>query len=265
MTGWLVYSPEGVQRNQRFIDDFLINAKKLNIDLRLILEEDAYASPFPDFAIIRTMNFDLSVSLEKNGVAVFNPSQTSYICNDKWRTYLFASSLGLPIPRTSYELSPETVTNSDYPYVLKACDGHGGTQVYLITDSDSETTARFQLSQIPSVRQEFVSNPGKDLRVYVMGGRIISCMLRESDISFKSNFSLGGKAREIFPSKDVIEIVECISGYLNNSFIGIDFIFHNGKPLLNEIEDVVGCRMLYSKTDIDITFEYLKYIISKIN
>ena len=43
-------------------------------------------------------------------------------------------------------------------------------------------------------------------------------------------------------------------------YAGIDLIYDNGKPVLNEIEDVVGSRMLYNHTDIDTAKLYIKYI-----
>jgi len=46
--------------------------------------------------------------------------------------------------------------------------------------------------------------------------------------------------------------------------VGIDFILDdNGNLVFNEIEDVVGARMLYQCSDIDIVKEYLSYISKK--
>ena len=44
-------------------------------------------------------------------------------------------------------------------------------------------------------------------------------------------------------------------------YAGIDFMFSGGKPVFNEIEDVVGARMLYSLTDIDIADRHAAYIL----
>lgn len=46
---------------------------------------------------------------------------------------------------------------------------------------------------------------------------------------------------------------------------GIDFTFHNGKAVFNEIEDAVGARMLYSVCDIDIAKLFVDYIIGEIS
>ena len=46
---------------------------------------------------------------------------------------------------------------------------------------------------------------------------------------------------------------------LEIDFAGIDFIYDEGRPILNEIEDIVGCRMLY-KFNINAAEKYVNYI-----
>ena len=41
---------------------------------------------------------------------------------------------------------------------------------------------------------------------------------------------------------------------------GFDFILDNGRWVLNEVEDVVGARMLYSLCDHDIGKSFIEYI-----
>ena len=48
-------------------------------------------------------------------------------------------------------------------------------------------------------------------------------------------------------------------------FAGIDLIFHEGRPVLNEIEDVVGSRMLYAHTDLDIQELFLDHAERELN
>ena len=47
----------------------------------------------------------------------------------------------------------------------------------------------------------------------------------------------------------------------NFGFVGIDFIINDGHYILNEIEDLVGCRMLYLKWDKDIADLLFKEIL----
>ena len=48
------------------------------------------------------------------------------------------------------------------------------------------------------------------------------------------------------------------------AYAGIDFVFDSGEMKLNEIEDVVGARMLYKTCDIAAHELYVDYILNKI-
>ena len=109
--------------------------------------------------------------------------------------------------------------------------------------------------------QEFASEPGKDVRVYVVGNRIVKAMLRTNENDFKSNYSLGGKVAEYELNPEEEALVNKVIGGLNIGLAGIDFVFHQGMLYFNEIEDVVGARMLYANTDIDIVAEYVSYLV----
>ncbi|NLG58257.1 MAG: hypothetical protein GX540_07585, partial [Clostridiales bacterium] len=48
---------------------------------------------------------------------------------------------------------------------------------------------------------------------------------------------------------------------LDAGLIGVDFLFHQGRLLFNEIEDAVGTRMLYALGEGDIVRDYLAHIL----
>ncbi len=39
---------------------------------------------------------------------------------------------------------------------------------------------------------------------------------------------------------------------------GVDLLYDQGRPVIGEVEDVVGSRMLYQTSDIDIVSLYLQ-------
>ena len=47
---------------------------------------------------------------------------------------------------------------------------------------------------------------------------------------------------------------------LSIGMAGIDFIFHQGQMVFNELEDMVGARGLYSLTDHDIVDDYVGFV-----
>lgn len=257
---WLVYDKFEAERNRRYINFYFEKCREKGVELSLQIVEDGIDfSHLPDAAIVRTMNFPLSEKLESLGVKVHNSSFISRIANDKWNTYTYLSQKGIPLPETF--LVTDTFTPPYYPIVLKPAGGKGGKNVEIIENAEQYLDYRARVPQ-KTVAQRLVSDKGKDLRVYIVGNKIIKAMLRNSDTDFRSNFCLGGNAcvYELSPSERlaVQQVIDCF----DISYAGLDFIFDKGKIIFNEMEDVVGARMLYTHTDIDIVDIYINFIIS---
>jgi len=56
MTGWLVYSREGAERNQTFIDFWFQAAKESGVHLEPRYVDEPIPDNKPDFAVVRDMN-----------------------------------------------------------------------------------------------------------------------------------------------------------------------------------------------------------------
>lgn len=239
MSGILIYSKEEAKRNE-FVVEKLVNS------LGVALVDESYSGD-ADFVINRTNNYKIARAFEEKGIRVFNPSYLSYIANDKKRCYEFMQKNGVEIMPIDYK---------GVPVVKKKIDGHGGTEVFML-----EAPEPFENGY---VYQKPCDTPGKDVRVWVIGGEIICAVLRESKTDFRSNYSLGGTAKIYTLSEKEKHQVKEIASLVKSDYIGIDFIFNDGTLVFNEIEDTVGARMVYDKTDIDIIGLYCRYIKNSI-
>jgi len=239
MSGILIYSASEAQRNAFAIEKF-----RENLDTALVTEENLNFSADTDFVINRTNNSSIAESFEKRGIRVFNPSSLTALANNKQRCYEFMSKNGIEIMPVNYKKTP---------VVIKPSDGKGGKDVRLIKSGEIPIKKGY-------VYQKPASDLGKDLRVWLIGGRIAAAALRESKTDFRSNFCLGGNAYLYTLSEEERALVMKIAGLVKYDYIGIDFVFNNGRIVFNEIEDAVGARMVYSLTEIDIIKEYCNYI-----
>ncbi len=257
---WLVYDKFEADRNRRYIDFYFEKCKEKCVDLTLVIVEDGLDfSNLPQVAIVRTMNPELSEKLESMGVKVFNSSFISRIANDKWNTYLYLKEKGINLPET-YLVTEEFVPPF-YPVVLKPACGKGGRDVEIAENYEAYAAYRERVKE-KIIAQRVVSDKGKDLRIYVVGNKIVKAMLRQSETDFRSNFCLGGSASEYELSAWEKEEINRVIACFDIGYAGLDFIFDNGSIIFNEMEDVVGARMLYTYTDIDIVDIYLNFIIS---
>ena len=49
------------------------------------------------------------------------------------------------------------------------------------------------------------------------------------------------------------------------AFVGVDFLLEkNGCMVFNELEEMVGCRMLYACSDHDIVSDYIGWLAKKL-
>ena len=243
MSGILIYSKEEAKRNS-----FSIEKYKENLDIMLMLQENINFSCSADFVINRTNSFEIAEHFEKKGIRVFNPSSLTRLANNKQKCYEFMQNNSIEILPIHYRIPP---------LVMKPVDGKGGKNVTLITDGNIPQREGY-------VYQKAASELGKDLRVWLIGGRIIASVLRESKSDFRANFCLGGTASIYNLSAEETALIRKISSLFNYDYIGMDFVFDKGKMVFNEIEDSVGARMIYSKTNIDIIKEYCEYIKNSI-
>ncbi|WP_040214233.1 ATP-grasp domain-containing protein [Clostridium polynesiense] len=281
--GWLLYNKEDLNRNREFVNWFLEEAKELKINLKLIVKEDlsfgvkdnmlslTYKDESinpPVFAVVRNIDSLLSTQLELMGTKVFNNSSISFICNNKARTHQYLAGMGIPMMDTYFFKKRELINSGFtefYPAVVKAAGGRGGSEVFKVFDEKELIGVLNKINDENVVVQRLCSNPGKDLRVFVVGNKIIAAILRYSDKSFKANFSLGGKARLYELNEKEKELIHKIINKFNTGFAGIDFIFDKDNNLIfNEIEDVVGSRTLSANSDINIVRIYLEFIKDEI-
>ena len=273
MNWWILYEREDYKKNKSYVDLYFKECEKYGISLTLVLKEElglVIKNPEtefyikekkckkPDLVINRSRDYFLAKHLEMAGIEVFNDSFITLIGNDKALAYSYAVEKGIPVLTSFYG----NIEPKEYPYVLKSLNGHGGGEVYLIQNSDKKKEVE-KLQNKPFLRQEFAKEPGKDVRVYVVGNRIIKAMLRTNENDFKSNYSLGGKVAEYNLNNEEESLVNKVMEGLNIGLAGIDFVFHEGKLYFNEIEDVVGARMLYANTDVDIVAEYVSYLVNR--
>ena len=236
----LVYSKEEAKRNS-----FAVN--KICEKTGAVLVTPKYDGEAL-YVINRTNDYRVAERFEKRGTRVFNPSAFSRLANDKQLCYDFMEQNKIEIMPTRYK---------GVPFVKKPKNGHGGQGVMMCESIDDYDES--------FVCQKPASDLGKDLRVWVLGDEIVASILRVSESDFRSNFCLGGTAIPYYLSEAETKEVKKIISLVKGDYYGIDFVFDGGKIVFNELEDAVGARMVYEKTDIDIISLFCDYVLNQIS
>ncbi|WP_050632155.1 ATP-grasp domain-containing protein [Bacillus andreraoultii] len=280
INGLLVYHREDYEKNQWFAHEIMDCGRDHHLHIELVLtdelvlgmDEELFVTvknkrmKRPSFVINRSRDSLIATHFERMGSRVFNSSFVTEICNHKGRTHQFVNANGIKSVKTWFvnrNYTPLEQLNHAFPLVLKAVNGHGGNEVFLLQNRDALTE---KIENFPSdeyILQEVCGNPGTDIRVFVLGNQILAAVKRYSETSFKSNFSLGGQVEPYSLTEDEKQLVGKIIRFTRFDFVGIDFLLDkDGHFLFNEIEDVVGTRTLYQCYEMDVVHNFVSYIKS---
>ena len=165
--------------------------------------------PLPDFVIPRTGSgttyFIKAIirHLERLGVILINGSDSIDNVKDKLYTQQVLGQSSLPVPKTLLVKHPIDVdfveTNIGYPAIIKTLSGSFGAGVFLC-ENRKQLQQLLKMAEItkPSyniIVQEFIKESwGKDLRVFILNGKVIGCMMRQAtDDDFRANITRGGE------------------------------------------------------------------------
>ena len=271
----LIYAEEDIKKNEWFIGRLIESAAKKGtvldtvtvsgaFDLFSCMDKEQEASR-PLFVINRSRDRKISELFESAGVRSFNNSETIGIGNDKYAEYELFKELGIGAMETfraDFFLSApsECIERLGEIFVLKSLAGHGGNEVFKVRGMEEVREIIAPSDPSGWLVQRLCDSPGKDVRIYMMGKKIVASVLRTSDTDFRSNFSLGGKVTLFEPDERMKETCVKISSRLGSDYIGIDFIKDKGRWVINEIEDAAGARMLYQLGITDIAECFMGYI-----
>ncbi len=231
----------------------------------------------PDFVLFWDKDILLAREFEDAGIPVFNSSRAIEICDDKRRMHLALGNL--PSPETF--IAPMTFPNigfSDlsffaaieealsYPMVIKEAFGSFGAQVYLAHNREAALDIIKRHESVPLIFQKFVSeSAGRDIRINVVGHKVVSAMERRSSGGdFRSNVTLGGETLPYTPTEAETKLAEEASRRLGLDFGGIDILFGKDGPLLCEVNSNTHFKSTYDCTGINLADLIAEHIAEKV-
>lgn len=295
MTGWIIYNGTlNIPKINKLVDSLIIEGEKLDIELKKVKNTEIIPTynnegkadllylkdlESPKFIIFWDKDVLLARHLEKMGFKVFNSSKAIEYCDHKGLMHLELSNSNIQMPRTI--LSPmifDYLLNSE-GYLVKCFDelgkdviikeskGSFGMQVYSIKNKEDFIKKVMDLNKrnIDFIMQENIkSSYGKDIRVNIIGDKVIGAMLRESDKDFRANISQGGKGKLINLTIEQEELALKAHKVLGLDFSGVDLLFgENNKPILCEVNSNLNFLSFEELWRKSFGAEILKYILEE--
>ena len=296
-TMWMFY-PETTPRRNSAFEWFRNKAYEHHILLHIFFFQESYQDfitklsnndefydeefpeELPDYVLIRGYNKKLSHFFEERGIKVFNKSKAMFLSRDKYETQLVLENINIPMPRiyrADLTISYENISNyfENSVFIAKARCGSKGEEVYLIKNEkdfhDLSLAKRQEVGRTGLIfpdhflfQQYIESSVGRDIRVWVIGGKAVAAVKRYNDKSFKSNLAQGGKAEKFDLSTTIgleaARMAEKATIALDLDFAGVDLLFTDTSFLVCEVNGNAGFRTAYMTGAGDIPDSLMDFV-----
>tara|TARA_Y100000310_G_scaffold92767_1_gene90386 strand:- start:1357 stop:2268 length:912 start_codon:yes stop_codon:yes gene_type:complete len=294
VNGWILYKNDVSEswETQKLIEEFEKQEIKIRVvdpqDVDIFVDKDdrksilvaGKARTLPDFVIPRTGSgttyFIKAIirHLERLGVVLINSSTAIDTVKDKLYTQQILGESKLPVPKTLLVRHPIKIEfvekNINFPVIIKTLSGSFGAGVFL-AENKKQLEQLLKMAEITKksyniIVQEFIKDSwGKDIRVFVLNGKVIGCMMRQStDGDFRANISRGGEG---IPYQ-ITEEIEWLGGesarLLDLDIAGVDLLFDNGGYRICEVNSSPGFEGMDKYTNTNIAEQIVNYVKHKI-
>ena len=206
------------------------------------------------------------------GIPTVNTAAVAELCGDKWATSAALAQAGVPQPRATLALSVESALEAmeglGYPLVLKPVVGSWGRLLAKINDRDAAEAVLEHKATLGSYQhsifyiQEFIDKPGRDIRAFVIGDRVVTAIYRKSDHWITN--TARGAAGELCPVTPQLEAL-CLQAAdaVGSGLLAIDLVEDPARGLLvNEINHTMEFHTTQPISGIDLGQLIAEYVVS---
>jgi RimK family alpha-L-glutamate ligase len=233
-----------------------------------------------DAVIVRTMppgsleqvvfRMDALARLEAAGTAVINPPKAVEAAVDKYLTTARLAAAGLTTPRTIVCQTAEAAMTAfgelGGDAVLKPLFGAEGRGITRLNDEALALRAFKMLEQLGAVLylQEFVPHEGADLRLLVIGQRVLG-MRRRNPLDWRTNVSRGATAEPLEVTPDLAELAHRAAVAVGAPLAGVDLLpGKDGRLYAIEVNAVPGWKALARALKIDVAKLVIEYVEGRV-
>ncbi|MDQ4045693.1 MAG: lysine biosynthesis protein LysX [Chloroflexota bacterium] len=208
--------------------------------------------------------------LEGWGVRTINPSAAVAVCDDKALMSLAFARAGIPALRTAVAFSLESALEVGerfgYPLIVKPVTGSWGR---LLARANGPDQLRSILEQKRSLGgpqhgifylQEYVAKPGRDIRVFYVGGEVIAASYRSAK-HWITNVARGAVSTPCPITPDIVGISTLAASAVGAEIAGIDLVETTDGLKVIEINGGAEFKGLRGTTDVPIQRIIVDYVV----
>lgn len=245
------------------------------VDIRETVLDPRRPVPEADVAIERsvsTVKGGYAASYwDASGIPVVNPPAVADVCRDKFATSLVLARAGIPEPRFAlvFDVARARAVIEDwggYPVVVKPPQGSWGRLLAKVNDEDGleAVLEHKEVLGTPPQKafylQEFVRKPDRDIRAFVVDGRTVAAIYRESR-HWITNTARGGRAVDCPVRPELDDVCRRTSAAVGGGALAVDLFETPGGFLVNEVNHTMEFRNSEGPTGVSIAGAVVEYAL----
>jgi ribosomal protein S6--L-glutamate ligase len=210
---------------------------------------------------------DLLHRVEARGVAVLNPPRAIEVCVDKYLATAKLQGAGLLVPPTvvcqQAEAALEAFEQLGGDVIVKPLFGSEGRGMIRVTDADMAWRTFHTLERLQAVLylQKYIAHPGWDLRIFIVGGKVVAAMRRYANDGWRTNVAQGGRAECVSVSEAEVRLALRAAAAVGAPVAGVDLLpGPNGEWYILEVNAVPGWRALAPVARVDVAAEVVRFL-----
>lgn len=208
--------------------------------------------------------------LENRGARIINPAEAIERGVDKYYTLTLAEDLGIRIPPSIItEKFDDAISAFDElggDIIVKPLFGSEGKGMVRVTDKDAayRLFRSIEMGRYVFYLQKYIPHGNKDIRLFVLGGKIIAAMTRRGK-EWKCNIANGATGEPLTPDRELCEIGIQTAAMLKADYAGVDILpGDDGNYYLIEVNSIPGWRGLEKATGFDVAGAVADYVLHQI-
>jgi RimK family alpha-L-glutamate ligase len=205
--------------------------------------------------------------IENRGVRVVNSPRAIERSVDKFYTTTLLHDAGLLVPETVVCERVEdaiAAVRTMRDVIIKPIFGSLGHGMVRVSDPDTALRVVRALEQIKSVFyvQRAIDHAGHDLRVFVVGGRVIGAIERRAPAGeWRTNVAIGGAANAVAVSREIGEIALTAAAAVGADYAGVDVLpARDGSAYVLEVNGIPGWQGLQQATGVDVAAAIVEHV-----
>jgi RimK family alpha-L-glutamate ligase len=214
--------------------------------------------------------------IEERGVLVMNSPRAIERAVDKFYTTALLQEAGLPTPETvvcermADAMEAARAMLADGDVILKPIFGSMGHGLVRLTDPDIAFRVLRPLEQAQAVfyLQRAVDHGGRDIRAFIIGGRVVGAIERQAPGGdWRTNVARGGSATPLeLPAAWALLALRAAAA-VGADYAGVDLLpARDGTVFVLEVNAIPGWQGLQRATGLDLAtaiVEHLEHMIER--